>query len=219
MKKTIIVSIIFLAIFSTEWVLSAQDFLPTEDSSVQLGTLFCTVQCNGVCIDNATVKVYQGTTLITEGYTDSAGKYDFSLVQGAYDLVISKTGYKTINQKGVIITPNQTVSIPLPLIPTTLENKQGGKLTTLGDNLFNPRTGGTSKVTVNVQQSGNITIKICDLKGRLVRSVVDNSQYVAGSYQFSWDGKDDGGTAVPPGIYILYYKYPGGSETRKIGVE
>ncbi|MCB4791286.1 MAG: carboxypeptidase regulatory-like domain-containing protein [Elusimicrobia bacterium] len=191
-------------------------------TQTQTGTLFCNVQCNGIVVENALIRINQGNTLIDMDQTNSLGTYSLSLPPGTYDINVSKTGYQTTTQTGVAVSANQTTNlyISISLAQTTQNNQQqSGKQTTLSDNLFNPRTGGTCKIGFLVTQTGGVTIKICDYKGRQVRNVFDNVSYTAGSYQWNWDGKDDSGKAVSSGVYILYFKYPGGTETRKIGVK
>jgi hypothetical protein len=50
-------------------------------------------------------------------------------------------------------------------------------------------------------------LKIFDLTGRTVRSVqVLNPAAVASGWRFSWDGKDDGGKLVFPGVYVYQWR-------------
>ncbi|MCB4790804.1 MAG: carboxypeptidase regulatory-like domain-containing protein [Elusimicrobia bacterium] len=197
---------------------SSASFSLAQSVVAQTGTLSCNVQCNGV-VENAVIRITQNNNLIDMEQTDSLGVYSFSLAVGAYDINVSKTGYQTSTQTGVVVSYNQTTNVYISLLQSTQAKPQADKQTTLGNNLFSPSSGGTCKIGFNVPQSGGITIKICDLKGRQVRSAFDNTSYTAGSYQWNWDGKDDSGKPVPPGMYILYFKYPGGTETRKIGIK
>jgi hypothetical protein len=60
------------------------------------------------------------------------------------------------------------------------------------------------------------TLKIFDLSGRLVRTLVDEPQK-AGYYNVSWDGKDSSGNVVGTGIYFYQLKTSGGfKEVRKM---
>ncbi len=95
--------------------------------------------------------------------------------------------------------------------------RQADYKTTVCDNLFNPRTGGTSKVKFNVPASGKVSLKIYDLSGKLIRTLYEGD-YGPGDFQRDWDGKDDSGRYVFPSVYLLHYVYPGGKEVRKIGV-
>ncbi|MBI4655579.1 MAG: T9SS type A sorting domain-containing protein [Elusimicrobia bacterium] len=103
-------------------------------------------------------------------------------------------------------------------IPDQIPDQEKKYKTTLGDNLFSPRTGGTAKIKFNVPSSGKVSLKIYDLSGKLVRTLFD-SDSGAGDFQKDWNGKDDSGRYVVPGVYLLHYVYPGGKEVRKIGVK
>lgn len=96
--------------------------------------------------------------------------------------------------------------------------KQGNSKTTLGDNLFSPKSGGTSKIKYNVPSSGSVSLKIYDMSGKLVRTLFEGNS-LPGNFQKDWDGRDDSGHYAVPDIYFLHYVYPGGKEVRKIGVK
>ncbi|HPG38931.1 MAG TPA: FlgD immunoglobulin-like domain containing protein [bacterium] len=64
-------------------------------------------------------------------------------------------------------------------------------------NPFNPTT------TINFQLpiTTNLSVKIYDILGREVRSLVDQT-YAPGSYKLSWDGLDNSGNKVATGMYF-----------------
>jgi len=78
------------------------------------------------------------------------------------------------------------------------------KLTTRLDanspNPFNPRTS----FSFTLDKTEQVSLKIYDTRGRLVRTVV-NGSLKAGSYDrvYSWDGRDDAGRVSPSGIYFF----------------
>jgi len=47
----------------------------------------------------------------------------------------------------------------------------------------------------------DITVEVCDLSGRRVRQLVSAAR-AAGAYADLWDGRDDSGALVPPGLYL-----------------
>ena len=47
----------------------------------------------------------------------------------------------------------------------------------------------------------SMTIEIRDLAGRLVRQVYTGEDRI-GHYECQWDGTDDAGELVPPGVYV-----------------
>lgn len=89
------------------------------------------------------------------------------------------------------------LSIEIPLV------KQKNYKTSLGDNLFKP--GGSCKVGFSVPSAGKVTIKICDIKGREIKTLVDGETKSQGDYQTDWNGKNTDDETMPPGIYFLYY--------------
>jgi len=95
---------------------------------------------------------------------------------------------------------------------------QAGNKTSIGDNLFDPRTGGTSKIKFTVPRAGRVSLKIYDLAGKPIRTLYEGD-INSGEAQRDWDGKDDSGRYVVPSVYFLHYVYPGGKEVRKIGVK
>ena len=171
-------------------------------------------------IPMADIKALKSGVVISSTTSDINGNYTIKTATGTYDIKASMSGYLAQVKTGYLLANGSTVTVYFSLIDSLNPiGTQERKKTTLGDNLFSPKNGATCKIGFFVSQPGGVTIKICDIMGRQVRSAFDNSSYAAGTYQWDWDGKDDSGTVVPPGLYILYFKYPGGSETRKIGVE
>jgi len=67
-------------------------------------------------IQNAKVEVYKDSELIETGYTDVDGKYHTTLGAGTYRIVISKTGYETI-EKTETITKTTELMVNLPTPP------------------------------------------------------------------------------------------------------
>ena len=48
----------------------------------------------------------------------------------------------------------------------------------------------------------DVTIDICDLSGRSVHRLT-SAQRSSGSYSDIWNGRDEYGNALPPGLYIV----------------
>ena len=81
-------------------------------------------------------------------------------------------------------------------------------------NPFNPST----TISYNVDISGMVTLKVYDVMGRLVRTLVDGykiSGYESG-YSVVWDGKDQQGQQVSAGLYIYSLQTPTGIKTKKM---
>lgn len=65
----------------------------------------------------------------------------------------------------------------------------------------NPITQGTV-IQYSVPSQGRVSLKVYDVRGRLVRSLVDGLR-PPGAYSAEWAGKADDGGAVAPGIYFV----------------
>jgi hypothetical protein len=85
-------------------------------------------------------------------------------------------------------------------------------------NPFNPAT------TIPFQVGGSrfmvhspihTTLKIYDILGQLVRTLVDEEK-TTGNYKVIWDGKDDSGKEVSSGIYFYQLKTPNYAATKKM---
>jgi flagellar hook assembly protein FlgD len=72
-------------------------------------------------------------------------------------------------------------------------------------NPFNP----TTTIAYDVPANGtNVTIRVYDVSGRLVRTLVDG-QRAAGTHAATWDGRNEAGETVSSGVY--FYRMVAGS--------
>ncbi len=78
-------------------------------------------------------------------------------------------------------------------------------------NPFNPET--TISYSLSVQTS--VRLSIFNLKGQLVRSLV-NGEQPSGNHHVRWDGTDDHGKAVCSGIYLYSLVTPGFKRSHKM---
>jgi len=84
----------------------------------------------------------------------------------------------------------------------------------LGQNLPNPCSSGT-EIHYEVARSARISIRVYNIRGQLVRTLVDERKH-PGRYAVGWNGLDARGTRVASGVY--FYKMIAGdfTHTRKI---
>jgi hypothetical protein len=80
-------------------------------------------------------------------------------------------------------------------------------------NPFNPQT----QIAFDLPSTGRAEIRIYDVRGRLVRTLVDE-QRPAGHQILRWDGRDDDGREVASGTYFYRLSAPGVNESRKMVV-
>ncbi len=81
-------------------------------------------------------------------------------------------------------------------------------------NPFRPAT--TIRFTIpGGQESRSVSLTIHDVQGRLVRTLID-SRVAPGDHEVVWDGIDDGGNPVSPGIFFSVLKAGDKSLSRKM---
>jgi hypothetical protein len=64
----------------------------------------------------------------------------------------------------------------------------------------NPAVGGAS-LALELPSAGRVVLRIFDVSGRRVRAL-DFGPREAGIQRFAWDGRDDAGRPLPPGLYL-----------------
>ncbi|UCC12124.1 MAG: T9SS type A sorting domain-containing protein [candidate division WOR-3 bacterium] len=64
---------------------------------------------------------------------------------------------------------------------------------------------GTTKVQYTLDNASRVMVKIHDRSGRLVKTLMDRTQY-AGNHAVVWNGTDDHNAGVPAGIYYVIVK-------------
>ncbi|HPT72668.1 MAG TPA: C25 family cysteine peptidase [Candidatus Cloacimonadota bacterium] len=64
-------------------------------------------------------------------------------------------------------------------------------------NPFNPET----RISFSLKQKADVSLKIYNVKGQLVRTLV-NASYPAGASEITWNGTDERGNVVPSGVYM-----------------
>jgi hypothetical protein len=78
-------------------------------------------------------------------------------------------------------------------------------------NPFNPAT----TIRYSMTQPGQVTLKIYDITGRLVNTLID-AQMPQGIHRISWDGRDANGISVATGVYFYTIETPNMSKTAKM---
>ena len=98
-------------------------------------------------------------------------------------------------------------SIRLPHEAVTTTSATGGYRYALGAAHPNP-SAGTMAFSFTMAKQGPASIRVYDVAGRLVRTLVDGSAE-AGPHDIVWDASDNGGRRVGAGVY--FYRMDAGS--------
>jgi hypothetical protein len=68
-----------------------------------------------------------------------------------------------------------------------------------------------------IAEKGRVTLRIFDVGGRLVRTLVDEVQHpVEGSFEVVWDGTNDQGQRVGSGVFLYQIDAPGFTAAKKL---
>jgi len=85
------------------------------------------------------------------------------------------------------------------------------KLTGNYPNPFNP----TTTISFSLKESGHISIDIYNMKGQLVRKLI-NEEMIIAYHNVVWDGRDDANKSVASGVYFYKMKADSFSHTKKM---
>ena len=100
--------------------------------------------------------------------------------------------HELLDMKGTIVVEDVATSSP----PGNLAALQ---VHGVNPNPFNPRTS----VSFTLGKSSPVTIMVFDMRGRLVRELLDGEQMEGGDQDVVWNGLNDDGAAVASGVYFF----------------
>lgn len=78
-------------------------------------------------------------------------------------------------------------------------------------NPFNP----SITISFNVGQSGTVELNIFDLTGRLITRLV-SQEFKIGQYSRQWDGRDNKGSMMPAGVYLVRINNGTTTDSKKV---
>lgn len=73
----------------------------------------------------------------------------------------------------------------------------------------------TTVIPFGLKQAGPARLAVFDVQGRLVRGLLDG-ETSAGERVMTWDGRDDGGSPVASGLYLVRLDVGGQVLTRSL---
>jgi len=82
----------------------------------------------------------------------------------------------------------------------------------------NPFHAGTTLRYSVGAAGGPVRLRVFDVDGRLVRTLVDRTE-TPGPKALSWDGRNARGSSLPAGIYLLSMEAPGFRASRKLALQ
>ncbi len=157
---------------------------------------------------------------VVSGYaiTDEKGNYNIEgLVPGAYTVSVDKVGYETASQSATVSYSaagnlNATVDLSIDEVATGVAQTSSTQQPTqfmLEQNFPNPFNPSTT-INYTLNQSGIVTLKVYNLLGQEVRTLVNGFQN-AGSYHTMFNAQ-----GLSSGIYFYRLKNQNSIQTRKM---
>jgi subtilisin-like proprotein convertase family protein len=81
----------------------------------------------------------------------------------------------------------------------------------------NPSRGEGAVARFALPRSGAVSLALYDVGGRRVRTLIDGP-LPAGLHTCRWDGRNDAGRALAPGVYLVHLRAGGQQATRRLAV-
>ncbi len=156
---------------------------------------------------------YNGTASVWgEDSPVSVGVLDSLVVDG---LIPGTTYYVAIS--ALDLSGNQSsYSTEFSVAVSGVETQPLPKVVGLDQNYPNPFNP-TTKIRFSLPRSGNVSLKIFDLRGRLVKTLVDGA-LIAGRHEETWYGDDTVGRSVASGVYLYLLQTEQETRVRKMVV-
>lgn len=180
-------------------------------------------RANGALAFDMNVKSMNNTTLNFVGVESTKGLSSHNAVSGK--VVFAAAGNfadgETLAYLQFVSEPNAVSDFELSDVIINDEAYAGQRTTlasngqnsdvlagnALEQNTPNPFFMGASSITTipySVENSTTVTIKVFDMLGNEIRTLVANESVVAGAHNAKWDGRDNSGSMVANGAY--YYQ-------------
>ncbi len=119
---------------------------------------------------------------------------------GAWDVGVTVPG-----QAPVVLTGAFSV-----LAPTTADEPAR-----VYQGIFNPAKGDKSYIATHLSSPGKVTVRVYDSGGRLVRDIFEGDRN-SGDFSDAWDGRNNSGSKVASGIYLVRIEGPGIKTTKRV---
>jgi hypothetical protein len=107
-------------------------------------------------------------------------------------------------------TPDEQVDVPGAETPAAVPAR-----TVLHPNVPNPFNPVTT-IEFDLARDGHVSLRVYDVAGRLVRTLVDEKLATGAGHEAAWNGLDDAGSRVSSGVYFYRLVTADAAETRKM---
>ncbi len=160
---------------------------------------------------STTDKTITITTNAIASYISSSGEICLrSYVASSGNLTNYADQVKFSVEFNTAVAAVQNIDEDAPAVPGNGEVK-------LYNNVFNPAKGESAMIDYTIENDGQVTVKLYNIVGELVRTLVDESR-PAGNYTESWNGQNDSNETVASGVYLCFIEAPGIKVIKKTAV-
>jgi len=136
-----------------------------------------------------------------DGTTDEFKSYSFF----DQDLPATDMLYYYLRQVDLDGTATRSSTVEMLLTPTNIAQQILPTANFLRQNFPNPFNPETT-LSFDLKDDSVVTLKIYDMTGQVVRTLVNGQSFVAGAYQILWDAKNNNGQKVSSGVYLYQLK-------------
>ena len=148
--------------------------------------------------------------------TDASGAYSLVHPMGTHAVTASAPGFISQTVEIVNVIPNDITTLDFVLkVDTAGDDPQNPVLATALNgnypNPFNPET----TISYSVKEAGRVKLEVYNIKGQLVRTLVD-ADHASGHYKQVFNSKDNRGRSISSGVYLLRMSAPGYKKTSKM---
>lgn len=124
------------------------------------------------------------------------------IIEGTYDVIVSKDGYTSIHQEDILIDGDTTLNFQFGAQDAP-EDTPPHQTALSGNypNPFNPET----TIRFELAQKGQVVIDVYNILGQRVITLVDGVRD-AGRHEVVWTGRDENGIPAASGMYLYRMK-------------
>ena len=145
------------------------------------------------------------------------GFFLIAILMVSYGTIFAQEPLTSFGQSNPIMLNTNSIGFgetAILMVSGTLEYDGVPGVTKLGSfvpNPFNPLV----TISFNVGRTGSIEVNIYDLAGRCV-STLASGEFKTGEYFRQWDGRDNSGSNLPAGVYLVRIKGATTVDSKKI---
>jgi len=150
----------------------------------------------------------------------TSGHFDDGATIGYLEFNVSDKNAATFDLSNVSVNDESVAGSHVALKPTGSVNETGSE-SSLGQNMPNPfvvSATGRTTIGFDIANQGIVSLRVFDMLGHEVRTLVGDEVRGAGHHVIDWDGRDASGNVVSSGLYYYQLVTPGFTQMVKMQV-